>query len=203
MRRARAPRNPPRHPADALTSPVLTQRQRVNEPRMSQRSRSALVARRTFAWTIGWVFAAALYLLLIDITDLPELIVGAGAAVIAATGLELAREQGIVGESARAHWLLRAHRPLLRLPSDIAIVSLAAVRALVRSEAHVGTFRTISFAGDDDEAYGSGRRALAEAFGSFAPNTFIVGIDEEREVLIAHQLKRSGGREAIDLLELG
>jgi hypothetical protein len=170
---------------------------------MSQRSRSALVARRAFAWTIGWVFAAALYLLLIDITDLPELIVGAGAAVIAATGMELAREQGVVGESVRAHWLLRSHRPLLKLPKDIVLVSLAALRALVRREAHVGTFRTVSFSGHGDEPHESGRRALAEAFGSFAPNTFIVGIDEERELMLAHQLRRSGGREAIDLLELG
>src|ERR671934_1762338 len=107
--------------------------------RMSQRSRSALAQRRAFAWTIGWVLAAALYLLLIDITDLPELIVGAGAAVLAATGLELAREQGIVGERIRVRWLLRLYRPLLRVPADIAFVSLAAIRALIRRDSPLGT----------------------------------------------------------------
>ena len=53
------------------------------------------------------MFAAAFYLLLIDITDLPELIVGAGAAVIAATGMELAREQGLVGHP---DWRVGARR---------------------------------------------------------------------------------------------
>ena len=51
---------------------------------------------------IAWVFSAALYWLLIDTRQLPELIAGVVAATIAATGAELARAQGIVGESIRA-----------------------------------------------------------------------------------------------------
>jgi hypothetical protein len=164
---------------------------------MQDRSRPALVARRAIAWSVGWIFAAALYLLLIDITDLPELIVGAGAAVLAATGMELAREQGLVGESIRARWLLRLHRPLLKVPTDMAL------RALARRNAAVGRFRAVSFACEDREQLESGQAALAEAFGSFAPNTIIVGIDNERGLILAHQLRPTGGREAIDLLELG
>jgi hypothetical protein len=170
---------------------------------MPERSRAALVGRRAFAWTIGWVLAASLYLLLIDITDLPELLVGAGAAVLAATGLELAREQGIVGESVRASWLLRLYRPLLKAPVDIALVTLMALKALVRRPKSHGSFRAVRFAGSGEEQLESGRRALAEALGSFAPNTIIVGIDSETELILAHQLKRTGDRQAVDPLELG
>jgi hypothetical protein len=149
------------------------------------------------------VFSAAAYLLLIDITDLPELLVGAGAAVLAATGLELAREQGLVGESLRWRWLLRIYRPFLRVPRDILIVSAMALRALVRREERVGGFRAVPFRGGDDKAHEIGRHALAEAAGSFAPNTFVVGIDAERQVVLAHQLRVVKGRQAIDPLELG
>jgi hypothetical protein len=155
------------------------------------------------AWTIGWVLAAALYLLLIDITDLPELIVGAGATVLAATGLELAREQGIVGESIRWRWLLRLYRPLLRVPADIVIVSLMALRAVADRRAHHGSFRALPFAPGGHGELESGRRAVAEALGSLAPNTFIVGIDEDRELILAHQLRRTPPRKTIDVLELG
>jgi hypothetical protein len=48
-----------------------------------------------------------------------------------------------------------------------------------------------------------GRRALAESFGSFAPNTIIIGVDAERELLLGHQLRRRGGDDAIDVLRLG
>jgi hypothetical protein len=49
----------------------------------------------------------------------------------------------------------------------------------------------------------SGQRALAEGFGSLAPNTFVIGIDRERELILAHQLRRKPPRETIDVLELG
>ncbi len=163
----------------------------------------ARLGRPVVAWSLGWCFAAAFYLLLIDITDLPELIVGAGAAVLAASGLELAREQGIVGESIRLRWLLRLHRPLLKVPGDIMRVSFMALRAVVQGEAPAGEFRAVRFACGDDEALESGRRALAEMFGSLAPNTFVVGIDVERELILAHQLRPAPGRESIDVLELG
>lgn len=159
--------------------------------------------RRMFAWSLGWLFAGALYLLLIDITDLPELLVGAGAATLAATGMELAREQRVAGETIRTRWLLRAYRPLLKVPPDIWHVCRAAIIQLRRRDAAVGQFRAVPFRGGEDELHQSGRHALAEGFGSLAPNTIIVGVDTERELLLAHQLRRSGGREAIDLLELG
>jgi hypothetical protein len=170
---------------------------------MAERSRLALLTRRVVAWTIGWVLAASLYLLLIDITDLPELIVGAGAAVLAATALELAREQGIVGESIRWRWLLRLYRPLMKVPVDIAIVSLMALRAVADRRPHHGSFRALPFASGGKPQLATGRRALAEALGSLAPNTFVVGIDEDRELILAHQLRRTPPRKTIDVLELG
>jgi hypothetical protein len=149
------------------------------------------------------MFSAALYLLLIDITDLPELVVGAGGAVLAATALELAREQGLVGESVRWRWLLRLYRPFLRVPRDIVTVSAMALLGVVRREARVGSFRAVPFREADDKVLETGRRALAEGAGSLAPNTFVVGIDGGRGMLLAHQLKARKGRRSIDPLELG
>ena len=160
--------------------------------------------RRLAAWSAGWLFAAALYLLLIDTTDTPELIVGAGAAVLAATGFELAREQQTVGGvRARLRWLGRLHRPLIKVPSDIAVLTALAFGQLVRPRNTIGAFRAVPFRCGDDDALETGRRALAESLGSFAPNTIIVGVDAERELLLGHQLRRGGGDDAIDVLGLG
>lgn len=148
--------------------------------------------------------SAALYLLLIDTTSLPELIVLVGAAAIAATGFELAREQQTAGGlNARLRWLTRLHRPLVKTPSDIAVVTGLALRQLVRPRQVNGTFRAVRFRCGPDHDIEIGRRALAEAFGSFAPNTIIVGVDVERELILGHQLYPNGGAEAIDLLGLG
>jgi hypothetical protein len=170
---------------------------------MAHRPPPEQLARRGVAWAAGWVVSAALYLLLIDITDLPELIVGAGAAVLGATGFELARERDLSGVSTRLWWLTRLHRALVRAPVDIVMVSTVALRQLVRPRATVGRFRAVPFVCGDDAALESGRRALAESFGSFAPNTIIIGVDPDRELLLGHQLRVSGGDEAIDVLGLG
>jgi hypothetical protein len=158
------------------------------------------------AWCVAWVFAAALYWWLIDTRQTPELVVGVVAATLAATGAELARAQGIVGESIRARWLLRTHRPLLKLPGDVVTVSLVALRQLrhVRHRpAHVGRFRAFPFRCGEERRLESGRQALAESLGSFAPNTIVVGVDYEHEVILGHQLEPGGGRETIDVLDLG
>ena len=82
-------------------------------------------------------------------------------------------------------------------------MSFAALRQTIRREVHCGEFRAVRFACGEDEQLESGRRSLAEGLGSFAPNTVIIGIDGDRELILAHQLRRTGDREAIDLLELG
>lgn len=59
------------------------------------------------------------------------------------------------------------------------------------------------FRGGGDGSDDVGRRALAEGLGSLAPNTIVIGIDGENDLLLVHQLHRSGGREQLDVLELG
>ncbi len=165
---------------------------------MPESSRGRGLVRAVLAWSSGWIFAAALYLLLIDITDLPELIVGAAAAAIAATGLELAREQHIVGETVRLGWLVRLYRPFLKAPGDIWRVSAAGLSQLVAPRAVRGEFRTLAFRTESRQELEGGRRALAQSFGSFAPNTIIIGVDAERELILAHQLTPSPKASSID-----
>ncbi len=160
-------------------------------------------ARRASMWWVGWILSGAFYLLLIDITDLPELLVGAGAASLAATGFLLAREQYLAAETVRLSWFESLYRPFVKVPGDVATVSWLALVQLVHRQQTRGVFRTVPFRCGDDEGLEIGRRGLAESLGSFAPNTIIVGVDHERELLLGHQLRRTGGDEAIDVLGLG
>jgi len=160
--------------------------------------------RRVTAWSVGWLFAAGLYLLLIDTTSLPELLVGVAAAGLAATGFELARESGAAGPlGTRLRWLLAIRYALLKVPADVASVSLVALRQLRDRRTSVGAFRTAPFRRGSAEELATGRRALAQSFGSFAPNTIVIGVDPERELILAHQLRVTGGSEAVDVTRLG
>jgi hypothetical protein len=159
--------------------------------------------RRLAFLTAGFVVAGAFYLLLIDITDSPELYAGAGAALLAALAFEAAREQGFAEVAVSPRWLAAAWRVLARVPADIWHVSLTAIAQLLRPRRRRGVLRAIPFKhGRVGQPRDAGRRALAQALGSLAPNTIVIGIDPERNLILAHQLRRSGGADNIDPLGL-
>jgi hypothetical protein len=173
------------------------------EPNPSGMSAVRHWSRRLSVWLAGWVLVGGVYLLLIDTTDLPELLVGAGITLLAATAFGLAREQYLAAETVRLAWLARVYRPLAQTPTDIVTVVWTALEQLRHPRDIRGVFRAVPFVCGDDAPREIGRRALAESLGSFAPNTIIIGVDPERELLLGHQLHRRGGREAIDILGLG
>jgi multisubunit Na+/H+ antiporter MnhE subunit len=136
------------------------------------------------------------WMLLVDTDSVPELLAGAGAAAIGTAVTELVRAQRISKVRLRARWLARAWRPLARIPADIALV----IYALVRRPQ--GQFRALRFRAPGDDPEDTSRRALAAIFGSLAPNTYVIGTDPNRRVLIVHQLVRRGGADTLDPLDL-
>jgi multisubunit Na+/H+ antiporter MnhE subunit len=134
------------------------------------------------AWGAWWVLLAALYLLLADNVVLPELVVGAVAAAVGATGAVLCRSQRRELLRPRPRWLLAAWRPLLGIFTDL----LPLGRTLIArgSGDLVRVPVTVPADGGEQAAF----VAFTEALGSLAPNTIVVDLDREQGVLIVHQL---------------
>jgi hypothetical protein len=160
--------------------------------------------RRIVGFTSAFAFSGAFYLLLIDTTDLPELYVGCSAAVLAALAFEVARKEGIAGGSVSPRWLLRLWAVVGRVPADLLRLSWTALLQVASPRSSRGVLRAIPFGpGGGTPARETGRRALAEALGSLAPNTIVIGVDTDRNLILAHQLRRSGRAATIDPAELG
>ncbi len=160
--------------------------------------------RRTATWSFGVVLAGALYLLLIDTLDSPELYAGAVVVAIGALAFDAAREQGFAEARPSIGWLPRLPAALVRIPADVGRLALSLAEQLGRPRARRGELRALPFvAGAADDARDAARRALAEAAGSLAPNTIVIGVDADRDLMLVHQLRRSGGAETVDPLGLG
>ena len=153
--------------------------------------------------SLGLLVGGGSYLLLIDTTSLPELYVLAGVALACAVAFLISREQGFEEARITPASLLGAWRLLVRIPADIGLVCAAAVMQLVRPRASRGAFRAARFGATGQTPEATGRRALAEALGSVAPNTIVIGVDDERGLLLVHQLQRQGGAGDLDVLRLG
>jgi hypothetical protein len=134
------------------------------------------------AWAGWWLACAAMWLALVDNTHVPELVVGAGVAALGATAALVVRQQRRVVLRPRLVWIARMWRPLTAYGRDL----WKLVRALPARGG--GRFYAIPASDAADDARGAARRVLAQTAGSFAANTYVLGTDHERDLLLVHQL---------------
>ncbi|HVT67022.1 MAG TPA: hypothetical protein VHF26_04675 [Trebonia sp.] len=149
------------------------------------RSRGTRVA----TWLTWWVILMSLWVAVDDSFASDELLVGAGAAALAAVAAELVSYQAALRYRIRLAWLPRA----LSLPGQVAHDTWTVFGALARAVfTHApppeGAFRERPVPYGDDTALGVTRRVLLTGARSLAPNEFVLGIDAERDVMVTHQL---------------
>jgi multisubunit Na+/H+ antiporter MnhE subunit len=154
---------------------------------------------------IAWFIAlGALWLVLDDTVALPELIAGAVAALLGTVAAMVVHSQHLVSARLRPRFLRYLWRPLVRLLPDTALVMVVLFKRVVLGRRPRSGFRAIPFrAGEEQDPYDTARRGLAKALGSFTPSTYVVGIEGERDLLLAHELDRRDDPASLDPLELG
>jgi multisubunit Na+/H+ antiporter MnhE subunit len=140
------------------------------------------------AWVIWWALLAALWLALVDTVVVPELVTGAFAAAIAATGAVIVRGQREVLLRPRASWWLAAWRPLLASVTDLRPLAVALWRRGIRRRLEEGTFAEVPYAAVGTDPRAAAHRVLTQALGSLAPNTIVVVVDHDRRTMLVHQL---------------
>ena len=162
--------------------------------RQGRRPAAAAVVRRVRAWLIWWALLMALWIIVDDSVNADELLAGAGAAALAALLAVLAGHQA-AASGMPAGWL----GEVVRLPADVVrdtwTVFGALARTLVRRQAPASAFKQLPVADGADTPTGTLRRAFVIGVRSFAPNTFALGIDAERNALVVHQLDPERGRQ--------
>ncbi len=154
------------------------------------------IARRAGAWAVWWVLLMSFWVMLDDSTATDELLAGAGAAALGAFLAELVAHQAGLTFRMRTRWLVAA----LGLPGQVArdtvIVFAALWRRLARGEEPASGFRQVPMAYGSDTPEGEARRTLLVGGRSLAPNSFVLGIDAGRDVMIIHQLVVDQGEPA-------
>lgn len=148
----------------------------------------------TGRWLVRWTLLMALWLVLLDTTQWPELTAGAVAAAIGATMAGLIVRPGQPKTLGKSLDLLRLGprrlgRPVVRLVADTAIVTAALARTLAGRQPR-GSFRVVRYAPDAPRRSAAGR-ALTEIWGSLTPNRYVVGTDDDEGILMIHELVRT------------
>ena len=146
------------------------------------------LARRVGAWLTWWVLLMSFWVILDDSIATDELLAGAAAAAIGAFLAELVTYQAATRLRMRIEWAALAFRLPAEVARDTGIVFAALYRRLALGEEPPSGFRALPARYGDETAGGKTRRALLVGGTSVAPNTFVLGIDRERDVMVIHQL---------------
>ena len=156
-------------------------------------------------WVVSWIILTSMYLLLVvDSIDVFELITGIVAAAVGATAATVVRSQRLVSFRPRLRWALGLWRLPLQAALDTGVLVAVLWRRLVMRRSVGGSFRAVPFRAVGEDAEAAARRAIAKGVGSFAPNTYILDIDREHELILVHQLVHEPEQpRSIDPLELG
>jgi multisubunit Na+/H+ antiporter MnhE subunit len=132
---------------------------------------------------VWWLAFFGLWLALVGTKAWLELVAGACAATIGLIALAVVTAQGLLGFRFHPRWLVEAGRPLARIVPDFLLLA----RALLERRRRAGAFRAIPFDPGGDTPLGAGRRAFVTIAGSLAPNTLVVDVDRERNLLLVHE----------------
>ncbi|MGH9098688.1 MAG: Na+/H+ antiporter subunit E [Acidimicrobiales bacterium] len=162
-----------------------------NPPRRREDRR---IAARIGSFVIWWVILMALWVWIDDSIALPELLVGAAAAAASALLAELVQYQAAAHMRVRFEWLARALPIPLYVARDLGLVFWALYRKVLAGEDPPSALQEIAVRSGGERASTVTRRVLLVMGTSVAPNTFALGIDEERDVMIVHKLVRPGSR---------
>jgi len=131
---------------------------------------------------LGW------WLMLVDTLALAEVLAGVAAAAIAAFVALETSIHGDVGFRPRLRWLVLLGPIPAGVLRDSVVLVAALWRCLARRERFRGAFRAVHFPVGAEDPESAAWRAFTTAATSITPNTYVIGFDRERGLVLVHQL---------------
>jgi multisubunit Na+/H+ antiporter MnhE subunit len=158
--------------------------------------RRASGTRRIGRWLGWWLILMVFWVITDDSIALAELLAGAGAAAVGAGLVEIASHQAAVWFGFRLAWLPRALGLPRQVLAETGIVFAALWRRLVHGEEPADGFVAEPARYGPDTPEGRLRRAAIVGARSLAPNSFVLGIDKDRDVIVVHMLVQVGSEQS-------
>lgn len=153
-------------------------------------------AQRIASWLVWWVLLMAFWVWFDDSLLTAELIIGAVVAALGAGLVELAQSQADSHIRLRAAWLAPAVKLPLEVVRDTWLVFEVVAAKLFRGREPPSAFVEVPEHWGDNSPESATRRAVAIWLASFAPGSFALGVDPERDVMVVHELvadRKRGG----------
>jgi len=152
-------------------------------------------------WAIQWLCMMALWFAFVSKVELAEGLIGVFATAAAATGDLVIRRQGFAKFRPEARWFLAFWREPWWVLNGTVVIFWALVRRAIVGKQPDSTFRSLDFDAGRAGGQACARRALALILTTLPPNSVVIGIDEDKNSMLVHQLQQSGEPEVMKELK--
>jgi multisubunit Na+/H+ antiporter MnhE subunit len=137
-----------------------------------------------------WAFFILLWLLFVCQLNVKEVLAGSLAAVLAFIPLWLSHRAERIVFQPELRWLLEVRHLPMEIIRGCGILLRQLGRALLGKPSE-STFLVAPFHCATDKHRRTAQRALAITLTTVPPNSLVVGIDTETELILFHQLKKT------------
>jgi Na+/H+ ion antiporter subunit len=158
--------------------------------------------RRVTAWVVWTCVLFGWWLLLVDTVDLPQLVAGLVGAGLGALLPLVIEEKRKVPLRPSARWLTHLPYTVWRSLLDCGLLVGALAGHLLRHRPVRGRLRAVRFDAGGKDARSSARRVTVKWLDSLGPNSYVVGVDSEHDLMLVHQLVPPGEPASADPMEL-
>ena len=139
-------------------------------------------------WALAWVALAALWLLYQGEWNAIQLYAAGSAAALALILGLLVRRYALPAARVEWGWLARGLRIPWAVVREFGLVTSFLARALASRRVPAGEFREVPFSAGGARPAERGRRAFVAIASGYSPNSYVVDIDEDRNVALVHIL---------------
>jgi len=152
-------------------------------------------------WVIQWLCMMALWFAFVAKMELGEGLVGIFAAAAAATGdLVIRRCRGFAKFRPKPGWFLAFCREPWWILNGTAVIFWALLRRVVGKNPD-SRLRLLDFDAGGASGRAAARRALGLILTTLPPNSVVIGINQDDDSMLVHQLQQSGEPEVMKELK--
>jgi len=139
-------------------------------------------------WILGWLILGALWLLYQGEWNAIEIYAATAAGALSVVVALLVRKHALPAVRVERRWLARAVRIPWQVVREFGIVSAFLARALLARRVPEGEFRELPFPAGGPRPPDRGRRAFIALATGYSPNSYVIDVDEERDLVLVHVL---------------
>ena len=143
-------------------------------------------------WLAEWIVLTLLWLVLVGKPEWSEIWIGLAASALAAATATRVNGKNFARFAPEIRWILAGWRIPGYLVGDAVLIYAALFERLFSRKPTASRILALEFPSGGSDERSATRRALAIILTNMSPNFLVIGIDQQQNLMLVHQIRATG-----------